>query len=346
MQSNRQRGAPSGNRGESSRRTSPDWESIRWFLEVARCGSFRAAAERTNVSINLLRRRIMDLEHALGLKLLTRQVTGVTVTPEGQPLLTIAAQMETASFSFAKASDRSKPIEGRVRLTVTEGLGTFWVVPRLVEFQRAYPKLLIDLNCAMISDDVETDVAIQLERPTSPDLKSVRLGRMHIFPFVSRSYVDTYGCPTSHEELLRHRIVLQMADRTRAGECYDQVFPGVPQLGFVSMTNNVSSAHYWAIAKGAGIGWLPTYAMAIGARVMPVNIGHVFPYDIWLAYHPDAAQIPRVRRLIDWTAEAFDARTFPWFSDEFIHPDELMKSYKGAPLANLFEGFLDSGIAR
>lgn len=346
MQSNRQRRAPSGDRSESARRTSPDWESIRWFLEVARCGSFRAAAERTNVSINLLRRRIIDLEHSLGLKLLTRQVTGVTVTPEGQPLLTIAAQMETASFSFAKTNDRSKPVEGRVRLTVTEGLGTFWVVPRLVEFQRAYPKLLIDLNCATKSADVETDVAIQLERPSSPDLTVVRLGRMHVVPFVSRSYVDTYGCPTSHEELLRHRIVLQMADLTRAGECYDRLFPGVPQLGFVSMTNNVSSAHYWAIAKGAGIGWLPTYAMAFGARVMPVNVGHVFPYDIWLAYRPDAAQIPRVRRLIDWTIEAFDARTFPWFSDEFIHPDDLMKSYKGAPLANVFEGFLDSGKTR
>ncbi|MEW6642443.1 MAG: LysR family transcriptional regulator [Pseudomonadota bacterium] len=343
MHSNQQRRVPPEEHSEAPRKISPDWESIRWFLEVARHGSFRAAAEHANISINLLRRRIMDLEHSLGLKLLTRHVTGVQVTPEGRPLLAVAAQMEAAAFGFTRAGQRSKPIEGRVRLTVTEGLGTFWVVPRLVELQRAYPKLLVDLNCAMKSADVlrlEADASIQLERPTSPDLKMVRLGRLHISLFASRSYVDTYGCPTSHEELLKHRMVFHMADQTRGQHYYDQLFPGVSQVGFVSMINNVSSAHYWAIAKGAGIGWLPTYAMAIGARVIPVNINHVFPYDIWLTYHPEAAQIPRVRKLLDWIVAAFDPREFPWFRDEFIHPDELAKHYRGVPLVNMFEGFL------
>src|SRR5579872_926975 len=109
---------------------------------------------------------------------------------------------------------------------------------------------------------LEADVVIQLERPTSPDLKIVRLGRMHVSPFASRSYIDTYGCPTTREELLNHRVVFHMSDQTRGHQIYDHMFPGKSQIGFVSMINNVSSAHYWAIAKGAGIGWLPTYAMA------------------------------------------------------------------------------------
>lgn len=342
MYSNRAQGVPRAEQDDPARRA-PDWDCIRLFLEVARRGSFRAAAEHCNTSINLLRRRIMELEHALGVKLMTRHVTGIKVTPEGQTVLAAAEQMEAASFRFTRAGQRNKPIEGKVRLAVTEGLGTFWVVPRLVEFQRAYPRLLVDLQCSMKTADamrLEADVVIQLERPTTPDLKAVRLGRMHIAPFASRSYIDTYGCPTTHEEMLNHRVVLHMADQTKAEEHLEQVFPGKPLIGFVSMINNVSSAHYWAIAKGAGIGWLPTYATAIGARVIPVNVNVIFPYDIWLSYHPEAAQIPRVRKMIDWIVAAFEPREFPWFRDDFIHPEKLGEHYRGPQLVNMFEGFL------
>lgn len=342
MYSNRARRVPQEEQNEIARRP-PDWECIRLFLEVSRRGSFRAAAEHCNLSINLLRRRIMELEHSLGLKLLTRHVTGIKVTPEGQTVLAAAAQMEAAAFGFSRAGDRNKPIEGKVRLAVTEGLGTFWVVPRLVEFQRAYPRLLVDLSCTMPPADVlrmEADLAIQIQRPTAPDVKAVRLGRMHVAPFAARSYIDTYGCPTTTEELLNHRVVWHNADQTRGEQMFSELFPGKSQIGFLSMINNVSSAHYWAIAKGAGIGWLPTYAAAIGARVVPVNINLVFPFDIWLTYHPESAQIPRVRKLIDWVVKAFDADEYPWFRDDYIHPDRLGDHFRGQQLVNMFEGFL------
>src|SRR3982074_3483656 len=59
-----------------------DWEAIRLFLEVARRGSFRAAADALGVSINTLRRQIDELEQQLAVKLLTRHVDGVRTTTE------------------------------------------------------------------------------------------------------------------------------------------------------------------------------------------------------------------------------------------------------------------------
>src|SRR5262249_29652739 len=163
-----------------------------------------------------------------------------------------------------------------------EGLGTFWISPRLVEFQRAYPQLLVDVGCAMQSADVlrlEADAAVQLTLPTAKDLKVVKLGRLHAMPFASQSYLNTYGHPESIPDLVNHRIVLQIAEQVTS--MYDRLFPGVPQPGFVVMRTNVSSAHYWSIAKGAGIGMLPTYAQAIGARIVPIDIGLHVPFDIW-----------------------------------------------------------------
>jgi len=321
-----------------------NWDLVRIFLEVARIGSFRAAAEQLNMSANFLSKRISLLERAYKTTLMTRHVDGIRLTPEGRQVLESAKLMEEASFGLDRALSQVTPaLSGEVRLAVTEGLGTFWLAPRLVEFQRAYPGLLVDLKCEMRSADVlrlEADVAVQLENPDQPDLKRIKIGRLHIMPFVSPSYVDIYGMPKNADDIRQnHRMVLQDADQTRGKEMYDK-YAGREQLGFVAMRNNVSTAHLWSIAKGAGIGWLPTYVPALGDPLIPLDIGIKFELDIWLAYHPDAKKIPRVGQLIDWTIQSFDGRKYPWFSDEFVHPKDLQKAYKEAePLVNLFAGF-------
>ena len=324
----------------------PQWDSVRIFLEVARTGSFRAAAIELNVSANFLRKHILQLESCYKTTLMTRHVDGVRLTPEGMQVLEAAKRMEEASFDLDRTLSQGTPaLSGEVRFAITEGLGTFWVAPRLIEFQRVYPGLLVDLKCEMRSADVlrlEADVAVQLEEPDKPDLMRVKIGRLHIMPFVSPAYVEIYGMPKDEDDIRQnHRIVLQDADPTKlkTQQMYDQ-HAGRAQVGFVAMRNNVSSAHVWAVSKGAGIGWLPTYIPAIAGPLIPLDIDVKFPLDIWLTYHPDAKRIPRVKQLIDWTIQSFDGRKYPWFRDEFIHPDDLQKSYKGEPLVNLFAGFM------
>jgi DNA-binding transcriptional LysR family regulator len=341
MHSPERRGAPTGAHipGRMA-----NWDLVRIFLEVARIGSFRAAAEQLNMSANFLSKRISLLERAYKTTLMTRHVDGIRLTPEGRQVLEAAKRMEEASFGLDRALSQATPaLSGEVRLAVTEGLGTFWLAPRLVEFQRAYPGLLVDLKCEMRSADVlrlEADVAVQLQEPENPDLKRIKIGRLHIMPFVSPSYVDVYGMPKDEDDIRQnHRIVLQDADQTKGKELYDK-YAHREQVGFVAMRNNVSTAHLWSIAKGAGIGWLPTYVPALGDPLIPLDIGYKFELDIWLAYHPDAKKIPRVRQLIDWTVQSFDGRKYPWFGDEFVHPRDLQKAYKDAkPLVNLFAGF-------
>jgi len=321
-----------------------NWDLVRIFLAVARTGSFRAAAGQLNMSANFLSKRISVLEDTYKTPLMTRHVDGIRLTPEGEAVLDAAKRMEEASFGLDRALSQATPaLTGEVRLAVTEGLGTFWLAPRLVEFQRVYSGLLVDLKCEMRSADVlrlEADVAVQLEEPGNPNLKRVKIGRLHIMPFVSPSYVEIYGMPKDLDDLQQnHRMVIQEGEQTRGKEMYER-HAAREQLGFVAMRNNVSSAHVWAVSKGAGIGWLPTYIPAIAGPLIPLDLGIKFPLDIWLTYHPDAKRIPRVKQLIDWTIQAFDGRKYPWFRDEFVHPNDLQKTYKGEPLVNLFAGFM------
>src|SRR5258707_14226824 len=83
---------------QGPRRVVPDWEAVRISLEVVRKGSFRSAAEHLRISVNAVRRRVDELEQALGVTLLTRHVDGVRITAEGEKVFAAANQMEAASF--------------------------------------------------------------------------------------------------------------------------------------------------------------------------------------------------------------------------------------------------------
>lgn len=322
----------------------PDWESARLFLELVRRGSFRATADYIGLSVNALRKRISDFEKSLGVTLVTRHVDGVRLTAEGEKILAAANQMEQAAFGLVQTRDRTDTsMAGEVRLAVTEGLGTLWVATHLVEFQRANPKLLLDVHCAMRSMDVlrlEADISVQLTRPTAKELRVAKLGRLHLVPFAAQSYIDTYGVPKDIPDLVNHRVVLQSDDHQLWDQMYDKLFPGVRPEGWISLRTNSSSAHYWSIARGAGLGMLPTYVHAVGAPVVPVDLGMYMPIDIWMTYHAGSARIPRVRRLIDWLVSVFSPKKYPWFRDEFIAPADLVKLYRGTPVVSPFAGLV------
>ena len=179
-----------------------DWDAARVFLEVVRCGSFRSAAERLELSINVVRRRIDDFERQIGATLFTRDVHGTRLTDEGSLVVSAVERMEAASFDLLRAgSSVANTLSGEVRVAVTEGLGTFWLAPRLVEFQQSFPNILVDLHCAMRSADVsrhEADIAIHLTRPASLDVKLIRLGRIHLMFLPARgtsTFLARHGPP-------------------------------------------------------------------------------------------------------------------------------------------------------
>ncbi len=342
-----ERGVPQEERHQAALGRLTDWDAARVFLEVVRCGSFRSAAERLELSINGVRRRIDDFERQIGATLFTRDVHGTRLTDEGSLVVSAVERMEAASFDLLRAgSSVTNTLSGEVRVAITEGLGTFWLAPRLVEFQQSFPNILVDLHCAMRSADVsrhEADIAIHLSRPAALDVKLVRLGRMHLMFFASQKYIETYGAPKTPDELVKHRLVMQVTEQTTAKEVFESLFPGYSQRDLVVMKTNVSSANYWAVANGAGIGVFPSYACALGGKMIPLEVELRRSFDIWLSYHPGSGRIPRVRHMIDWLVEAFSPARFPWFKDEFIHPSEFKAVYKGESLTHLFGGFSTEG---
>jgi DNA-binding transcriptional LysR family regulator len=319
------------------------WDNMRLLLALADAGSFRSAAVLAGVSLNTIRSKIDRLERQFGTPLLRRSVEGARLTQEGHELVAIARQMAALGNSASRVqragSDRSHT---NVRITVTEGLGTFWLVPRLVEFRASHPEVRVDINCDMATPDVlfrDVDIAVQLTKPTSPDLIVRRIGTMHLMPFASDGYLRAHGTPTSIADAANHELVWQQADQVATDALPLFVDSGLAD-SMIAMKTNTSSAHYWAVAKGAGIGFLPTYARALSRSTRPLDIGVQLRRDIYMVHHPDSIRFPEVRAALDWLAESFDKTKFPWFADEFIHPDEFEQRFSDSVIVNLFEGFI------
>ena len=61
-----------------------DIVTLRVFLAAARAGSIGAAARNEHIAASAVSRRISDLEHDLGITLIRRKPSGVSLTPAGQ----------------------------------------------------------------------------------------------------------------------------------------------------------------------------------------------------------------------------------------------------------------------
>src|ERR1044072_4579134 len=61
-----------------------DWNDLRYFLAVARCGSTGTAAKALGVNQSTVQRRLRALEAALDCPLAERHVVGYRLTAHGQ----------------------------------------------------------------------------------------------------------------------------------------------------------------------------------------------------------------------------------------------------------------------
>ena len=319
------------------------WDSLRLLLALSESGSFRSAASAAGVALNTIRTKIDRLEVQFGTPLIVRSVEGVRLTQEGHELVAIARQMQSLGQSTRRvqhpAADR---MENRVRVSVTEGLGTFWLVPRFVDFHAANPEIGIDLHCDMTAPNVlfrDTDICIQLHRPTTPGLIGERVASLHVMPFATDAYIKRRGMPSSLADAADHELVWQEADQVST-EALSSYIASAEARPTIVLTTNTSSAHYWAVASGAGVGFLPTYTRAMDPAPVPINIGVNFRRDIYLVYHPGHANVPAVSRVLDALRSAFDGDRFPWFAETFVHPDDFKASMRAEDV-RLFEGVRD-----
>lgn len=335
------RSIPSGGVFDIRSLSDANWDDIRIFLNVASERSLRAAAHRSGVSVNTIRARIDRLETAAGEPLIVRAFDGVRLTPAGAQLhkaalgMRGAAQIDGGGYSeFLKKPDE-------LRIGASDGLGSGWLTPRLLELQEQYPALTMSMLCdndvvADHSQDLDIEITWSLRR--DPTLIAAPLATLHFMPFASRDYARAHGLPKTWDELLRyHRVIEQVSPGTQT-ELLDQFVGTERPPGLVPIRTNSSLAVFWAVANGAGIAFLPTYAAVLIDKLVPIDLPMKLQFELFYYFHAAARPCGVVRAGVDWLKRCFDPVRYPWFRSEFVHPREFFpKSDEGGSVVPLFQ---------
>jgi DNA-binding transcriptional LysR family regulator len=301
------------------------WDNLRLFLAVAEAGSFRSAAVLAGVSINTIRSKVERLERQIGGPLLRRSVEGVALTQDGREILQIAREMRELGRTTARVAHGAASANAAIRIVATEGVGTAWLVPQLAALQSKDAGLRLSLDCGSHASDVlfrDVDFSIQVDRPSDPVLTVERVATLHIMPFASPAYVAAHGLPQSAADTANHRLVWQTSNPL-GDELMGSFLDEAARRKLVTFETSTSMSHYFAVASGAGIGFLPTYAVHLDPSLVPVDIGIVLQRDVYLVCHADNDDKPGIGKVREWLATAFDAARFPCFGAQFVHPSEL-----------------------
>jgi DNA-binding transcriptional LysR family regulator len=309
------------------------------FLATARTLSLRAASKLCGRSFRKIQSDLDELERALGFKLFRRTPTGLVMTPRCTPVLAVAATIESQLSSLARMSKAARSEAREITVAVTEGLGLFWVLPRLSEFRDTYPHLHLRLQIGMDlpnMSSLQTDISLQLKEPDVPSLKRQRLATMHICLAASPDYLAKRGRPKSLADFAQHSFVAQIDAQVSDMSIYDEML-GADGARNVSVVVNSSYAQVIAAEAGLGIVPVPTYAFPFGARLEAIEAGEHISLPIWLAYHGDLQDDPDIKLTIAWLQTLFEPKDYPWFRRNVVPPASFRSMMGGEKFDRLIE---------
>ena len=120
---------------------------LRYFLEVARTGSIRAASETMNVAPSAISRHIQLFEHTAGLALFERHPRGMTPTAAGDVYVRYARSVLHEEERARADIDALKGLRrGHIRIATIDGIMAGALARVIAVFRRDHPGITIHLR--------------------------------------------------------------------------------------------------------------------------------------------------------------------------------------------------------
>lgn len=187
----------------------PPLTALEAFIQVARLGSVKAAAEELALSTPALSRRIQALERYVGRALFERKHQALEINADGAALLNdIAPALDSIAVSVEKLISGGNQL--RLRLAVMPLFASQRLLPMLGELRQAFPLLHIDIETSphpvpRLGEGI--DAAIILTREPDATLHVLDLGRESAFLVGGRDHLRDN--PVNHpEDLANHTLLI------------------------------------------------------------------------------------------------------------------------------------------
>ena len=286
--------------------------TMKTFLAVVQEGSFSKAADKLDISPQLVSKYISALEDNLRTRLLHRTTRKVSVTEAGnqyyQRCQQVVIDIEDMENSLNNLSEN---VSGVLSISAPMSFGTKHLAGLLVDFQKQYPNLKLDLRLTdQYVDIVEQgiDIALRIGVLKNSTLIAKKIAPIHLAVFASPDYLKRHGTPQTLLDLQSHNYL-----RYSHSEPTKRLF-GVNELkselklesNFVA--NNGDLLLNTAIA-GGGIAMQPTFiageALAQGKVVRILNDYEPDPMGLYMVYANRQFLPSKVRAFVDFTSDFY-----------------------------------------
>jgi LysR family glycine cleavage system transcriptional activator len=282
----------------------PPLGAIEAFVQVARLGSVKAAAEELALSAPALSRRVQSLERFIGKPLFDRRHQAIVLNGDGERLLGhLAPVLDQLSDAVESLTSGTELL--RLRLGVLPLYASQRLFPHLGELRRAHPELHLDIDTAghgMTRLGEGLDAAIVLAREIDPALHGDRLDRNSVYPIGARDLVEGAEPVTRPEHLARVTVLVHrdMPDTFAAWRSA----AGVSEVEPLAIDYfDSGQLMLEAAAQGLGVAFMHEshFVDAGDPRLVRLfDIAVESPYSYWFVCRPKALQTKPVRMFRDW----------------------------------------------
>lgn len=233
------------------------------FTTVARTGSFKATAKLLGKDPSIISRRITQLEHQLGVKLLVRTTRSLKLTEAGN------IYSNRLSMALEEVDSATKDIgnfiatpQGTLRLSLPVIFGRKIITPLFSNLLDNYPKINIEVHYEDRVVDIVAegyDLVIRIGSLLNSSLISKKLGVFTSLLVATPKYISTHGIPDTPKQLEHHQCLgFSKAPSwplwaLRAGKIQEAIQPNC------SLIADSSEAVLVSALQGMGIALIPDW---------------------------------------------------------------------------------------
>jgi DNA-binding transcriptional LysR family regulator len=282
-----------------------EWDDFKYLLAVARTGSLTGAAQVLKTSAATVGRRIALLEKRLGARMFDRSQTGYALTESGEAIRLKAEEVEEAVLSLEReAFGRDLRASGKVRVATAEDIASFIVAPKLPQFRKTHPGIVVELVSSWDVANLtrrDADVALRTARPTHGDYVIRQAGTWKCALYVSKALARELQYTPGTNALPDVDMVTWTEEhRFRGGDWVEKNAPKAP----VALAANSRHVQYAACKAGLGAAVLPCVAADDDpdlVKLLPAE--RVRSVPMWLVAHRDLLRTARVRAVMDFIVD-------------------------------------------
>lgn len=282
-----------------------NWNDLQDFLLIARAGQLSRAAAQSGVDATTMGRRLRRLEARLGQTLFEQTRQGQVLTAAGERMLEEVEAMEHAARRISESTESGLGPRGLLRVSLSEGFGTWLVAAHLRSFTERHPRLMVDLVASsgfLSPSKREADLAVTLSRPRAGPVIAGKLSDYTLRLYASATYIARHGTPKNPADLADgHPLVGYIPDLLYAPELryLTEIDPGLT----ASVRSSSINAQHRLVAASAGIGVLPCFIGDADSSLVPIMPDRLITRTFWLVTHKDTHSLARVRAFKEWLTE-------------------------------------------